>query len=54
MLNRSICFFKGHKFVLAGTCPFTQRTYNVCTKCNKIDLIYLDLSEKIDDWKSSL
>ena len=36
MINKIKCWFKEHKFVNAGTCPFTGRTYNACTNCGKM------------------
>jgi hypothetical protein len=33
MLNKIICKFKGHKLISAGSCPYTGKTYDVCSKC---------------------
>jgi hypothetical protein len=27
------CQIAGHSYVAGGSCPFTGKTYNVCTKC---------------------
>jgi hypothetical protein len=31
--NIVICKTKGHTLITAGSCPFTGKTYNACTKC---------------------
>lgn len=31
--NFIICKFKNHKLVAAGACPFTEKSYNACTRC---------------------
>ena len=36
LFNIIKCKIISHSFVLAGTCPVTEKTYNVCTKCTKI------------------
>ena len=33
MLKKMICGIKGHTLKMAGTCPFTQKTYNYCDRC---------------------
>jgi hypothetical protein len=27
------CKFTGHSYVDGGSCPFTGKTYKICTKC---------------------
>jgi len=36
ILLRTICIFKGHNFISAGTCPFTGSTYDLCKRCTLI------------------
>lgn len=31
-----VCKFKSHKWIEAGSCPFTGKNYKVCTKCEKM------------------
>jgi len=33
------CKFKGHMPVNAGTCPYTNKTYEVCVRCTKMKTI---------------
>jgi len=33
MFNFIICKFKKHALVSAGSCPFTGKSYNACTRC---------------------
>ena len=33
MIKYIICKIKKHTFVLSGSCPFTGKTYDVCTRC---------------------
>jgi hypothetical protein len=33
MLKFIVCKFKKHKLVTAGSCPFTGKNYNACTRC---------------------
>lgn len=33
LLKSIICRFKDHILVAAGSCPFTGRTYQLCTRC---------------------
>jgi hypothetical protein len=28
-----ICLFLKHKWISAGSCPFTGKAYDVCTRC---------------------
>lgn len=28
-----MCGIRGHDLKMAGTCPFTQKTYNYCDRC---------------------
>jgi len=36
MIKQLFCKIKGHYLVLAGSCPFTGRTYNFCERCTKM------------------
>jgi hypothetical protein len=36
MLSLFICKLRGHNFVDAGSCPFTGKAYNACTKCESM------------------
>lgn len=36
MIKKIICIFKNHVFVPAGECPYTGKTYKVCTRCTKV------------------
>lgn len=36
MINKIICKIKKHSFVLAGSCPYTGKTYSVCLRCKKL------------------
>ena len=29
------CKVKSHTLVASGTCPFTGKSYNICTRCGK-------------------
>ncbi len=31
--NILVCKFKGHELVSAGSCPFTGKSYDACTRC---------------------
>jgi len=33
LIKSIICRFKDHVLVAAGSCPFTGRTYQHCTRC---------------------
>ena len=33
MFKYLICKIKKHTLVSAGSCPFTGKTYNACTRC---------------------
>jgi hypothetical protein len=33
LIKSIICRFKDHILVAAGSCPFTGRTYQHCTRC---------------------
>jgi hypothetical protein len=35
LINNIICVFNDHKMINAGSCPFTGKTYNICTRCGK-------------------
>jgi hypothetical protein len=35
MINFVICKIKKHNFINAGSCPFTGKSYNACTRCGK-------------------
>jgi len=32
-LNVIVCKFKKHILIVAGKCPFTGKSYNICTRC---------------------
>ena len=36
IIKRIVCKIKGHTIVDAGSCPFTGKTYEACTRCNLI------------------
>jgi hypothetical protein len=36
MIKYIICKIKKHKFIDAGSCPFTGKSYNACVKCGKM------------------
>jgi hypothetical protein len=36
MIKVIICKIKKHKLVSAGSCPFTGKTYQMCTRCEKM------------------
>ena len=36
MFNSLICRFVNHRLEKAGSCPFTQKSYNVCKRCYKM------------------
>jgi hypothetical protein len=38
-LKSFVCKFSGHKHQKAGACPFTQREYVVCTRCEKLSVV---------------
>lgn len=33
MIKYIVCKFKKHNLAEAGSCPFTGKSYNVCTRC---------------------
>jgi hypothetical protein len=33
LLQSIVCRFKDHVLVSAGSCPYTGRTYQLCTRC---------------------
>jgi hypothetical protein len=33
LIKSIVCRFKDHTLIAAGSCPFTGRTYNLCTRC---------------------
>jgi len=33
LIKSIICRFKEHILVAAGSCPYTGRTYQLCTRC---------------------
>lgn len=35
MLKYFICKIKSHNFIDIGSCPFTNKNYNACTRCGK-------------------
>jgi hypothetical protein len=50
LVEKIVCLFKGHDLSFAGTCPYTQRAYNVCLRCTKMSpkIKEFDLVEEID------
>lgn len=50
LIEKIVCVFKGHDLSFAGTCPYTQRSYNVCLRCMKTSLKVkdFDLTEEVD------
>jgi hypothetical protein len=38
-INLIICLFKKHVWENAGACPFTGKTYKVCTRCTVTEAI---------------
>lgn len=50
IIERITCWFKDHDIRFAGTCPYTQASYNVCLRCNKMfpKIKEFDLTEDID------
>jgi len=36
MIKYIVCKFKKHIFVDAGSCPFTGKSYIVCTRCSRM------------------
>lgn len=47
LLEKIICFFKGHDSRFVGFCPFTKRSYKECLRCQRTFLA-VDFSEEID------
>jgi hypothetical protein len=43
IINSIKCKIKGHSYVSAGSCPYTGKTYNGCTKCG--NTIVVDKTE---------
>ena len=33
MINKVKCLFLKHIMLAAGSCPFTGKSYNACTRC---------------------
>ncbi len=33
LLKIITCKFKNHQIISAGSCPFTGKSYNACTRC---------------------
>jgi hypothetical protein len=33
MFNKLVCKIKSHTLKKAGSCPFTGKSYDVCTRC---------------------
>jgi hypothetical protein len=33
LLQTIICKTKNHTLINAGECPYTRKTYNLCTRC---------------------
>lgn len=38
MIKAIICIFKKHTLVSAGSCPFTGKSYEACTRCGKTEV----------------
>lgn len=36
MIKAILCKINGHTLTGAGSCPFTGKSYDVCTRCNKL------------------
>jgi hypothetical protein len=36
ILSLFICKIKNHNFIDAGSCPFTGKKYNACTRCESL------------------
>lgn len=34
--NYFICKIKNHQWAQAGSCPFTGKNYNICTRCGNM------------------
>lgn len=34
IINKIKCYFSGHNFIVAGSCPYTGSTYDYCDKCH--------------------
>jgi hypothetical protein len=47
LAEKLVCLFKGHDVRFAGSCPYTQKTYDVCLRCNKTFLA-MNFAEDID------
>jgi hypothetical protein len=37
IINFIICRLKSHIVVQAGSCPYTNKNYNVCTRCGVME-----------------
>jgi hypothetical protein len=50
MIEIVVCLFKGHNIKFAGSCPYTQASYNICLRCTKMfpKIQDFDLVEDID------
>lgn len=35
MNNKLFCFFNKHVFIDVGMCPFTNKEYQMCKKCQR-------------------
>jgi hypothetical protein len=36
ILKKMMCGIKGHTLKMAGSCPFTGKTYNYCDRCTQM------------------
>lgn len=36
LIKKITCYLYGHGYVLAGSCPYTGKTYAVCVECGKM------------------
>lgn len=39
IIKRLICKIKKHDFKRAGSCPFTQKTYDICIRCESMKMV---------------
>jgi hypothetical protein len=35
-IKKLLCLIKNHKYIYAGSCPFTKNTYMVCSSCQRM------------------
>ena len=39
IVKKIICKIKGHSNIRAGSCPFTGKTYDVCSRCQVLKMV---------------